>query len=65
MSPVQPIIPNQLSSAAAARSVAKQAAVALLVPDEAAQILGLKPKTLAKDRCTREIGNRANHSNGG
>jgi len=28
----------------------------LLITDQAAEYLGLKPKTLIKDRCTREIG---------
>lgn len=49
MPQVAPLLPR---SSTAPQSLAS----GLLVPDQAAEFLGLKPKTLAKDRCTREIG---------
>lgn len=40
----------------APQELARAPLAGLIDQVEAAQYLGLKPKTLAKDRCTREIG---------
>jgi excisionase family DNA binding protein len=55
MSTVHPI-PARTDAGSGRRTPTLPAGVGLLITDQAAEYLGLKPKTLVKDRCTREIG---------
>lgn len=55
MSNLHPL-PANSESAQRPRPATFPAGANLLITDQAAEYLGLKPKTLVKDRCTREIG---------
>lgn len=56
MSTVHPLPARNEAEASVRRTSVLPALGGLLVTVQAAEYLGLKPKTLVKDRCTREIG---------